>query len=56
MQKFNIYYGYNKINKKPLKEEDINNIMSNKFIYKNINSQNIKINTSKLKIIKCTVL
>lgn len=56
MKKYNIYYGYNKINKSPLKEEDVNMIMNNKYIYKNINSKNIKINTSDIKIIKCTIL
>ena len=56
MKKYNIYYGYNKINKNPLKEEDIDMIMQNKYVYKNINSENVKIKTSNLKIIKCTIL
>jgi hypothetical protein len=56
MKKFNIYYGYNKINKKPLKEEDVRNIMSNKYIYKMIDDNNVRISTSDIKIIKCTIL
>ena len=56
MKKYNIYYGYNKINKNPLNEEDIDVIMQNKYIYKNINSKNLKIKTSDIKIIKCTIL
>lgn len=56
MKKYNIYYGYNKINKNPLKEEEVDIIMKNKYIYKNIDSKNIKINTSDIKIIKCTIL
>lgn len=56
MKRFNIYYGYNKINSKPLKEEDITNIMSQKYIFKTIDDQNMKIKTSDVKIIKCTIL
>jgi len=56
MKKFNIYYGYNKINSKPLKEEDINKVMNQKYIYKMINDKNVKIKTSDVKIIKCTIL
>lgn len=56
MKRFNIYYGYNKINSMPLKEEDINNVMNQKYIYKNIDNQNIKIKTSDIKIVKCTVI
>ena len=56
MKKFNIYYGYNKINSKPLKEEEVENIMNNKHIYKVIDGNNICINTSDIKIIKCTVI
>lgn len=56
MKKFNIYYGYNKINSKPLKEDDVNNIMNQKYIYKTIDNQNMKIKTSDVKIIKCTII
>jgi len=56
MQKYNIYYGYNKINNKPLTNDDINIILSKNYIYKNIDGKNIKINTSSIKILKCTVL
>jgi len=56
MKKFNIYYGYNKINSKPLKEEEVNNIMDQKYIYKVIGNHNMKIKTSDIKIIKCTII
>ena len=56
MKRYNIYYGYSKINPKPLNEEDINNVLSHKYIYKVINNQNVKIKTSDIKIIKCTVI
>jgi len=56
MKKFNIYYGYNKINKKPLKEEDVTNVLNQKYIYKVIDNKNIRINISDVKIIKCTIL
>lgn len=56
MKKFNIYYGYNKINSKPLKEEEVENIMSKKYIFKVIDEKNVPIKTSDIKIIKCTVI
>jgi len=56
MKNFNIYYGYNKINSRPLNEDDVNNIMNQKYIYKTIDNQNIKIKTSDVKIIKCTII
>jgi hypothetical protein len=56
MKKFNIYYGYNKINTKPLKDEEVENIMNKKYIYKIINNQSVRIKTSDVRIIKCTIL
>lgn len=56
MTRFNIYYGYNKINLKPLDKEDIDNIKRRKYIYKVIDGKNQQIKTSNIKVIKCTVL
>lgn len=56
MKKFNIYYGYNKVNTKPLEEEEIDKVMNQKYIYKMIDGKNIKIKTSDVKIIKCTII
>lgn len=56
MVRYNLYYGYKKINGKPLTEEEALVIKDKTFVYKRIDEQNIKIPVSKLKFIKCTVL
>lgn len=56
MARFNLYYGYTKINHKPLTEEEAMVIKNKQFIYKRIDDQNIKIPVSKIKFTKCTVL
>ena len=56
MARYNLYYGYNKINNKPLSEEEALVIKNKQFIYKRINEVNIKIPVSKIKFTKCTIL
>jgi len=57
MKKYNIYYGYQKLNHSPLTEDEKNLVLENKFIYKsNKNGLKEKIYTKDIKIIKCTVL
>ena len=56
MARYNLYYGYKKINNKPLTEEEAKVIKAKQFIYKRIDEQNIKIPVSKLKFTKCIVL
>lgn len=57
MKKFNIYYGYQKLNHSPLSEKERDLIFENKFIWKdNGNGKKEKILTKDLKIRKCIVL
>ena len=56
MARYNLYYNYNKINNKPLTEEEAMVIKNRQFIYKRIDDINIKIPVSKIKFTKCTVL
>ena len=56
MARYNLYYGYNKINKRPLTVEEALIVKNKTFVYKKIGDQNMKIPVSKLKFIKCTVL
>lgn len=57
MKKFNIYYGYQKLNHSPLSEKEKDLIFENKFIWKdNGNGKKEKILTKDLKIMKCIVI
>lgn len=54
---YNIYYKYNKINKRMISEEEINKLLSQKFIYKKLESGKIeKIPIEDLSIKKCTII
>ncbi len=57
MKRFNIYYGYQKINKSPISENEKEKITQEKYIYKD-QGQGFKekILTKNLKFIKCTVI
>jgi hypothetical protein len=56
MARYNLYYNYEKINNKPLSEDEIIRIKNIKYVYKQINGNNIKIPVSKIKFTKCLVI
>ena len=58
MKSYNVYYKNLKLNQFPLKDKEINAILSNrnKVIRKMINDEIIEIPIDKLKIIKCTIV
>ena len=58
MKCYNVYYKNLKLNQIPLKDKEINAILSNrnKVIRKMINDEIIEIPIDKLKIIKCTIV
>ena len=57
MRAYNLYYLNEKINKRPLSESAVNEIMKYPYISKfNKNKSVTEIETKKIKIIKCTVL
>lgn len=57
MKAYNLYYLNEKINKRPLSESSVNEIMKYPYISKiNKNESIIEIETKKIKIIKCTIL
>ena len=54
---YNIYYKYNKINKKMISKKEIDQLLKQKFIYKKRESGEIeKIPTEDLTIKKCTII
>jgi len=57
MVRYNIYHGNNKINKFPLNESDIREIIKYKIVNKKISETETKqYNLDDLKIIKCIVV
>ena len=57
MKVYNIYSNNEKLNSKPLSAEDVNNILSKDFIFKQIDEHTSqKIYVKDLKIIKCTLI
>ena len=58
MKAYNIYYNNEKINNRPLTEEDIETIKKYPYITKRDTIQNkmYEIETRKLKFIKCTIV
>ena len=58
MKCYNVYYKNLKLNQFPLKDKEINAILSNrnKVIRKMMNDEIIDIPIDKLKIIKCTIV
>ena len=58
MQRYNIYYKNNRINNRPLSENDLKeDILSNQYIYKKTQmNTNIKIPVRDIKIVKCIIV
>ena len=58
MQRYNIYYKNNRINNRPLSENDLKeDILSNQYIYKKTQmNTNIKITVRDIKIVKCIIV
>lgn len=57
MIRYNIYYKNEKVNIKPLSNEQIKEIISNNVIYKKAqNNDLIEIPINKIKIFKCTII
>lgn len=57
MKAYNLYYLNEKINKRPLSESAVNEIMKYPYISKVNNNKSVtEIETKKIKIIKCTVI
>lgn len=56
MKAYNIYYNNNKLNKRPISEIDVENILKRNFVFKIINNNNIKIPTNKLNFVECIVI
>lgn len=54
---YNVYYKNEKVNIKPLSEEQVLEISKNEYVYKQTKFNNIeKIPVNKVKIIKCTII
>ena len=58
MQRYNIYYKNNRINNRPLSENDLKEgVLSNQYIYKKTQmNTNIKIPVKDIKIVKCIIV
>ena len=58
MQRYNIYYKNNRINNRPLSENDIKeHVLSHQYIYKKTHmNTNIKIPVEDIKIVKCIIV
>ena len=57
MKLYNLYYKNEKINSKPLKDNDINELKNKNYIYKKIDKFNsIKLPLNEVKIIKCILI
>lgn len=57
MKVYNLYYKNEKINSKPLKEVDVEELKKQNFIYKKVDKFNsIKLPLNDVKIIKCTLI
>lgn len=57
MKVYNLYYKNEKINSKPLKDNDIEELKKQNFIYKKIDKYNsLKLPLQDIKIIKCTLI
>lgn len=57
MKVYNLYYKNEKINSKPLKDNDINELKNKNYIYKKIDKFNsIKLPLNEVKIIKCILI
>jgi len=57
MKCYNLYYNNEKINLHPISKEDFKNeILSKKYIYKQINKQLQKIEVEKIDVVETTVI
>lgn len=53
---YNITYGYNKINNKPLTEKSVKLILKQPFIHKKVGNKIVKIPTNNLSVSKCVII
>lgn len=57
MKVYNLYYKNEKINSRPLSENDVEEIKKQDYIYKKLDKFNsVKLSIKDVKIIKCTLI
>ena len=56
MKGYNIYYKNNRINNNSLTKEELDNVMKQKYIYKQNGVDLYKINTKDIKIVNTTII